>query len=70
VENHPSIEFASTQVCDIDGDSFTLVGDLTIHGFTRTVELAAQYLGTVDDPSGGERVGFTATTTISRRVSG
>jgi polyisoprenoid-binding protein YceI len=66
VDNHPSIEFASTQVRDIDGDSFALVGDLTLHGVTRTVELAAQYLGTVDDPSGGERAGFTATTTISR----
>jgi polyisoprenoid-binding protein YceI len=70
VENYPSIDFASTQVRDLDGESFTVVGDLTVHGVTRTVELAAQYLGTVDDPSGGERVGFTATTTISRAAFG
>jgi len=70
VENYPSIEFASTQVRDVDGDCFIVVGDLTIHGVTRTVELAAECLGTVEDPSGGERVGFTATTTISRAAFG
>jgi len=70
VEIHKSIEFALTQVRDVDGDSFTVVGDLTIHGVTRSVELAAECLGTVDDPSGGERVGFTATTTISRASFG
>lgn len=70
VANHPGIEFASTQVRDLDGDSFTVVGDLTIHGVTRTVELTAECLGAVDDPSGGERVGFTATTSISRAEFG
>lgn len=70
VENYPSIEFASTQVRDVDGDRFIVVGDLAIHGVTRTVELAAECLGTVEDPSGGERVGFTATTTISRAALG
>jgi len=70
VEIHPIIEFASTQVRDVHGDSFTVVGDLTIHGVTHTVELAAECLGTVDDPSGGERVGFMATTTISRTAFG
>jgi polyisoprenoid-binding protein YceI len=70
VANHPSIEFASTQVRDVDGDSFTIAGDLTIHGVTRTAELAAQFLGRVDDPSGGERAGFTATTIISRAAFG
>jgi polyisoprenoid-binding protein YceI len=70
VANHPSIGFASTQVRDVDGDSCTVAGDLTIHGVTRPVELAAQCLGTVDDPSGGERAGFTATTAISRAAFG
>lgn len=70
VENHPRIEFASTQVRDVDGDTFTVVGDLTIRGVSRPVELAAQCLGMVDDPTGGERAGFTATTTISRAAFG
>jgi len=57
VENHPSIEFSSTQVRDVDGSFFAIDGDLTIHGVTRRVELAAECLGKVDDPSGGQRVG-------------
>jgi polyisoprenoid-binding protein YceI len=70
VENHPSIEFTSTQVRDVRGSAFTVDGDLTVHGVTRPVELAAECLGTVEDPSGGQRAGFTATTTISRAAFG
>lgn len=70
VENHPRIEFTSSRVRDVDGNSFAVDGDLTIHGVTRTVTLAAEYLGAVDDPAGGQRAGFTATTTISRAAFG
>jgi hypothetical protein len=41
VENHPQIEFTSTEVRDFDGETFILVGELTLHGVTRTVELEA-----------------------------
>lgn len=70
VENHPQIEFTSAEVRDFDGEAFVLVGDLTLHGVTRTVELAAEFLGVVDDPSGVARTGFSATTTISRAAFG
>jgi polyisoprenoid-binding protein YceI len=70
VENHPQIEFTSTEVRDFDGETFILVGELTLHGVTRTVELEAEFLGVVDDPSGAERTGFSATTTISRAAFG
>lgn len=70
VEQFPTIEFASTRVRDVCGDCFTVVGDLTVHGVTRTVELAAEYVGAVDDPSGGQRAGFSATTSISRAEFG
>lgn len=69
-ENHPTLEFASTRVSDLKGDCFTVAGDLTIHGVTHAVELAAECLGTVDDPSGGQRTGFSATTTTSRAAFG
>lgn len=68
IENHPTLEFASTRVSDLKGDCFTVAGDLTIHGVTHAVELAAECLGTVDDPSGRQRTGFT--TTISRAAFG
>lgn len=70
VDKHPTIEFTSTDVHDLDGDTFTLVGELTLHGVTRTVQLQTEFLGVVDDPSGAERTGFSATTTISRAAFG
>lgn len=70
VQRHPTMEFASTEVGDFTGGTFVLVGDLTLHGVTRTVELRAEHLGVVDDPAGGQRTGFSATTTISRAAFG
>lgn len=67
---YPQIEFTSTEVRGFDGEAFTLVGELTLHGVTRPVELAAEFLGVVDDPSGTRRTGFSATTTISRAAFG
>lgn len=69
-QRYPTIEFTSTEVRDIDGGAFTLVGDLSIHGVTRTVELAAQFHSVVPDPSGVQRSGFSAVTTISRAAFG
>lgn len=70
VVTYPTFEFTSTELRDIDGDTFVLVGDLTLHGVTRSVELATEFLGVVADPSGVERTGFSATTSISRAAFG
>lgn len=70
VDAYPQIEFTSTEVREFDGETFILVGELTLHGVTGTVELEAEFLGVVDDPSGAERTGFSATTTISRAACG
>lgn len=65
VETHPQIRFTSTEVT-LDGEDFKVVGDLTIHGTTRPVELALEFNGVGPDPWGGLRAGFSATTEISR----
>jgi polyisoprenoid-binding protein YceI len=70
VENYPTLSFESTSVKDISGDSFTLVGDLTIHGVTKQIEFAAVHLGTGPDPWGGTRIAFEAETTINRKDFG
>ena len=70
VEKYPQIEFTSTEVRDFDGETFTLTGELTLHGVTKTVEMQAEFLGVVDDPSGTQRTGFSATTTIGRAAFG
>ena len=73
VDKHPKIRFRSTRVEGAHaeaGDEFTVAGDLTIRGQTKPVTLKARYEGQGTDPWGGERVGFSARTTIDRREWG
>ena len=66
VENHPQIKFESTRFEPHDG-GLRVVGDLTIKGITREVQLDATVQGTVDDPWGNQRVGVEATGALNRR---
>jgi polyisoprenoid-binding protein YceI len=66
----PHLHFRSQRVERIDAAAFKLVGDLTLRGTTREVVLDVDYGGRMRDPSGVERIGFTARTTIDRKVFG
>lgn len=66
VENHPAWTFTSTSV-EADGEDYTVTGELTIHGVTRTVALKTEFNGTATDPFGNARAGFSASTDISRK---
>jgi polyisoprenoid-binding protein YceI len=70
VETYPTFSFASTEVRDFDGEMFTLVGDLTLHGVTRSVDLAVEFLGETVDAYGNTRTGFSANTVVNRRDYG
>jgi polyisoprenoid-binding protein YceI len=70
VEKYPTLTFKSTGVEGVDGNRFTLVGELTMHGVTRTVELAGEFLGEGVDPWGGTRAAFEAATTVNRKDYG
>jgi polyisoprenoid-binding protein YceI len=70
VENYPTITFRSTEIRDFDGENFTLVGDLTLHGVTKTVALDAEFLGETVDAYGATRSGFSASTSINRKDYG
>jgi polyisoprenoid-binding protein YceI len=66
VEQTPRMTFASTGVRRA-GAGWVLTGDLTIRDTTRAVDIEVEFLGV--DPTGlqGEqRIGFTASTSISR----
>ena len=65
-ENTPEITFVSTGIKDVKGDEFTLVGDLTIKGITKPVELEAEFNGAATDPFGNARIGFSAETEVER----
>ncbi|HLT47668.1 MAG TPA: YceI family protein [Rubricoccaceae bacterium] len=70
VDAYPTITFKSTEVRDVNGNRFTLVGDLTMHGVTKRVALEGEFLGEGPDPWGGTRVAFEAGTTINRKDFG
>jgi polyisoprenoid-binding protein YceI len=70
VEKHPHILFRSTEVVASGGEGYRVTGDLTICGKTNPVVLDVEYSGRVKDPWGGERMGFTAKTSISRKDYG
>ena len=70
VEEHPEIRFKSTRVTSVDGNTFTLVGNLTIRDETKEVTLEGEFLGEGQDPWGGTRVAFEGTTTVDRTEFG
>ena len=70
VETYPTITFKSTDVRDVSSDSFTLVGEFTMHGVTKTIELDGEFLGEGADPWGGTRVAFEARTKLNRKEYG
>ncbi|CAM3860166.1 YceI family protein [Nocardioides zeicaulis] len=65
-ENHPALTFTSTSV-ERDGSEWTITGDLTIKGVTRSVTIPFEETGTAVDPFGNTRVGFEGATTINRK---
>lgn len=72
-EEFPKLRFVSKRVEDArlePGSDFRVVGDLTIRGVTKEVTLDATFVGTGEDPWGGERAAFSAETTIDRRDFG
>ncbi len=67
VEVHPELVFESTGIEAIGDETYRIVGDLTLHGVTREVELAAEIGGTDIGPNGEERTGLEITGELSRR---
>jgi polyisoprenoid-binding protein YceI len=67
VEKFPTITFVSKEVVKSGEDSFEVVGDLTIHGVTKTIDLnVTSVTPEVKDPYGLFRRGAEAKTTILR----
>jgi len=69
VEKFGQWTFVSTEIRGA-GSEYVIVGDLTIHGVTQSVELDTEFNGTAVDPFGNTRAGFEATVAISRKDFG
>ena len=69
-EKYPTMQFKGKR---IDGDvssDFKVYGELTIRDVTREIVLDVTNEGSVIDPWGGSRIGFSATGKIDRRDFG
>jgi polyisoprenoid-binding protein YceI len=71
VEKHTHITFKSTGVQPGGSkDRFKVTGDLTLRGVTKPIVLDVEYGGREKHPQMGERVGFSAHTSINRKDFG
>ena len=67
VENFPKIEFEGKGMLPKDEDNYEMNGNLTIKGITKPVKLAVEYGGTITDPWGNKKAGFSVTGEINRK---
>ena len=68
--NHPTMHFVSKRIIGDVNSDFTVIGDLTIRGTTREIELDAHLEGRGRDNWGNERAGFSATGKLNRHDFG
>jgi polyisoprenoid-binding protein YceI len=69
-EAFPVLTFTSTSFTKKSNDEYSLVGDLTIKGTTKSVVLNVEYGGTVTDPYGQVKAGFEINGKINRKDFG
>lgn len=66
VKKFPKLTFQYKETKIRKGNHFIVIGDLTLHGVTKEVELELELLGKVKDPWGNYQAGVTGTTEIDR----
>ncbi len=69
VEKFPTITFQSTKISEAGG-KYEMVGDLTIHGVTKTVTIPASISGPVTSPMGDQVIGLSAEFILNRQDYG
>lgn len=69
VEQHPTMTYTSSSARPA-GDRWIADGQLTIRGVTKSVPLSIEFLGSITDPWGGSRIGFSAEAEIDREEFG
>ncbi len=66
VEKYPEITFVSKKIRK-QGDGFVAIGDLTLHGVTREVQIPFEITAVINDPWGNKRMGVEGSFEINRR---
>lgn len=57
-ERHPEIRFRATRIAEIGEERLSILGEITIKGVTKEIELAGTLTGAGADPWGQERAGL------------
>jgi polyisoprenoid-binding protein YceI len=66
---YPEITFKSRRI-EKSEDGHVAIGDLTMHGVTREIEIPFTIAGFVTDPMGNARIGLSAGTSLNRQDYG
>ena len=69
-EKYPKIDFKSTSFKKIKGTEYLLIGNLTMKGITKQVEVKAEFGGIAKDGQGNLKAGFEVTGIINRKDFG
>ena len=64
VAKYPEASFISTGFEDKGDGTAVLIGEFTLHGVTRKINIDVKHIGHGPDPWGGYRRGFAGTTTL------
>ena len=62
----PELSFKSKKIVKKAGSTYTITGDLTVHGVTKEVTTDFEHVGVGQDPWGGTRTGAEAVFNIKR----
>jgi len=66
VENYPKILFKSNKVEKTGENTCMVIGDLNVHGITKTVTLDVDFAGPVKSPFGETCIGISGKTVLNR----
>ncbi len=67
---YPAIKFVSKSIRKTGDGTYEIHGDLTIKDVTKDVKFDGEFGGSVKDPYGNNRFGFSANSSINRRDFG
>lgn len=67
MDTYPEIKFESTSVEQVNGNDYSVTGDLTIKDVTKPVTIDFELSGPVADPWGMTRIGLEGSTVINRK---
>jgi polyisoprenoid-binding protein YceI len=70
VENYSTLSFKGKSFKKVDDDKYKLIGNLTIKGVHKEVELDVEFGGINKDPWGNEKAGFSLEGKINRKDFG